>query len=187
LTAIVTSSEGVTPTGTITFLDGGADLGTAPLDRFGIVTLTMPSLAPGDHSFTADYSGDTDLTSAASKALSALVVRDGTLVTVVPMGSRRMKGLLRELAVEVIPLAPGAGVPTGTVEFSAVHVKGVERYGKSERGTKLVPLGTSTLNDGTAMLSLLQKRREVRGHLIQIEYDGDGDFLSSSATVRGKT
>jgi hypothetical protein len=45
------------PTGTVTFTDGGAVLGTAPV-LGGVATFTTSALAPGPHAVTAAYGGD---------------------------------------------------------------------------------------------------------------------------------
>jgi uncharacterized repeat protein (TIGR01451 family) len=59
-TATVTdASLASTPTGTVTFFDGGTTLGTATLFYPGRATLSTSGLAKGSHSITAAYSGDT--------------------------------------------------------------------------------------------------------------------------------
>ena len=55
LTATVT---GVSPTGTVTFLDGGTSIGTKTLSA-GTANLTTKALATGSHTLTASYGGDT--------------------------------------------------------------------------------------------------------------------------------
>jgi hypothetical protein len=49
--------DGVSPSGTVTFMDGGTSLGLVSLSA-GQATLTTSSLAIGTHSITAIYSGD---------------------------------------------------------------------------------------------------------------------------------
>jgi hypothetical protein len=46
-----------TPTGTVTFLDGGSSIGTGTLSG-GVATFTTSALAAGNHIITAGYSGD---------------------------------------------------------------------------------------------------------------------------------
>ena len=48
-------------TGTVTFLDGTATLGTAKLDSTGTATLAVNNLTAGAHNVTANYSGDSVL------------------------------------------------------------------------------------------------------------------------------
>jgi hypothetical protein len=47
-----------TPTGTVTFRDGGRVLGTARVDAFGDAFLDVAALPRGTHSLTATFSGD---------------------------------------------------------------------------------------------------------------------------------
>jgi arabinogalactan endo-1,4-beta-galactosidase len=57
LTATVTSTAG-TPTGTVTFLNGSAQLGTGTLNASGVATYSG-TLSPGVNSLSADYAGTT--------------------------------------------------------------------------------------------------------------------------------
>lgn len=57
LTATV-ADEGGTPTGTVTFKNGGALLGEAPLDQNGQASIQIGPLPRRTHSLTAHYSGD---------------------------------------------------------------------------------------------------------------------------------
>jgi len=75
LTAATSATTG-TPTGTITFLDGATTLGTAALSG-GAASFTVSTLAVGNHSLTASYSGATGFTASTSAAV-ALVVQSAT-------------------------------------------------------------------------------------------------------------
>jgi hypothetical protein len=72
LTATVTSGSG-TPTGTVTFKDGTAILGTRTLDGAGVATFTTSSLAAGSHSLTATYAGDATRAASTSAPVSQTV------------------------------------------------------------------------------------------------------------------
>jgi len=61
-------SPASTPSGTITFYDGAAQLGTSALND-GLATFTTSSLAMGTHSISAAYSGDANYRPAASSAV----------------------------------------------------------------------------------------------------------------------
>ena len=69
LTSQVSPSLVGTPTGTITFGDGGTTLGTAPLDGTASATLVIPSLSAGTHSINAQYSGDSYFAASTSGVL----------------------------------------------------------------------------------------------------------------------
>lgn len=56
-TATVTSTAG-TPTGTVQFKDGGANLGSPQTLNAGVATFATSTLTTGVHAITADYSGD---------------------------------------------------------------------------------------------------------------------------------
>jgi hypothetical protein len=68
-TATVTTTGGSTPTGSVTFLDHGTPLDTAPLDSNGQATFTTSSLGAGRHSITAVYLGAPGFENSASQAL----------------------------------------------------------------------------------------------------------------------
>src|SRR5262249_50525041 len=57
-TAVVTSSSGPQPTGTVTFTDGTVSLGTVSLDSTGHASVTTSSLAARHHFVTGTYHGD---------------------------------------------------------------------------------------------------------------------------------
>ena len=61
-----------TPTGTVTFMDGGTELGTGTLSSKK-ATFATASLAEGTHSLTAVYSGDSNFNGGTSAALSEKV------------------------------------------------------------------------------------------------------------------
>jgi autotransporter-associated beta strand protein len=77
LTAVVTAPSGVgTPTGTVKFLDGGVQIGSAALATVNgqqQASITTSSLPFGNRSLTAVYSGDASFTTSTSPAIVELV------------------------------------------------------------------------------------------------------------------
>jgi uncharacterized protein (TIGR03437 family) len=71
LTATVTTSAITTnpPSGTVTFFDGGNNLGSAPVDATGKARLTTTMLEPGLRPLTARYNGDAVFNEATSATL----------------------------------------------------------------------------------------------------------------------
>jgi hypothetical protein len=61
------ASGAATPTGTVTFNNGGTKLGSGTLSS-GTATFTTSSLAAGSYSVTADYSGDSNYAASTSTA-----------------------------------------------------------------------------------------------------------------------
>lgn len=88
LTAKVTSANGA-PTGTVNFADGSTVLGSGVLDATGTVTLTVNTLAAGNHTLVATYAGDSNFNGINSAAARETVediqlTGPGTTTTVPP-------------------------------------------------------------------------------------------------------
>jgi hypothetical protein len=73
-TATVTA-PGATPTGTVTFLDGTATIGTGTLNSTGVATLAISTLAVGSHPITASYAGVTTATQIILAGTSAVLTQ----------------------------------------------------------------------------------------------------------------
>jgi hypothetical protein len=162
LTATVTSS-GSTPTGTITFLDGNTVLGRVAMDPNGQAILTVP-LGVGVHSLRASFAGTGAFTASTSATLSETVAKAATTSTLsadVLGGSGPVF-----LTATVAPVAPGAGVPTGTVTIFD--------------GTTV--LGTGTL-DANGQFFLFVTTLKPGPHHLSVVYSGDGNFQGSTGTL----
>ncbi len=70
MTATVSSSNG-TPTGTVSFYDGGTLLGTGTVSS-GVATFSTSSLSTGTHTITATYSGDTNFSTSTTNGQLAV-------------------------------------------------------------------------------------------------------------------
>jgi hypothetical protein len=124
-TATVTGN-GVTPTGTVTFLSGTNTLGTGTLVG-GAATFTISTLAVGNYSITASYGGDTDnspSTSAVTNLVVELIPTTTDLVTSATSGQNPQVILVSVVTGTIGP------TPTGTVTFK----------------TATATLGTATLD-----------------------------------------
>ena len=119
-TATVTSvTPPGTPTGTVTFMDGTATLGTSNLLGSGIATFSTINLASGSHSITALYSGDVNYTasSATSSANSIVVAPLDFSVT----GSNTLSSLMVKAgtpAIFTFQVTPTFGSYPAPVTFS---------------------------------------------------------------------
>ncbi len=136
----------VAPTGVVLFLDGSTRLGTASLNGSGQAqwTITTP-LSVGTHSITAAYTGDTHFTGSASLPLEQRVKPARTTtalaVSVAPPGAHVVS-----LSATVTPIAPGAGVPSGTVFFldlTTRRVLGFVNLRGAENGVAVLPIAYS--------------------------------------------
>jgi hypothetical protein len=174
ITFVATVAAPVAPSGTVTFFDDGSVLGTVPVNDSGAASLTTSALAFGPHSVTASYGGNAGLTGSQSTSTSSLVTKASTTVALVadPI-SKRKKVESEVLTVDVEPVSPGGGVPSGDVIFEVLSRK------KKKTTTKV--LGTAALNRGAAVLAF--KSKLVLSQVITIVYGGDTDFETSTLTA----
>jgi hypothetical protein len=104
LTATVGSSVSV-PSGTATFLDGTAQIGTVNLTG-GLAKLSTSSLTAGSHTLTVIYSGDANFATPASNVV-AVYVEDFTIICTGSSSTNAMPGSTTEFNFTVSP-------PSGT-------------------------------------------------------------------------
>ena len=168
-TATVTSGSGV-PTGTVTFKDGTATLGTGALDGTGHATFTTSALSVASHSITAVYGGDASFNGSTSSALTQTVNKDGTTSTVTSSLNPSRNGQAVTFTATVAANAPGTGIPTGTITF------------KDKNKT----LGTASLN-ASGQAALTTSSLNVGSHSITAAYGGSSGFLASTSATLVQT
>ncbi|MBP1706632.1 MAG: hypothetical protein H6Q39_356, partial [Chloroflexi bacterium] len=174
-TATVSSQTG-TPTGSVRFLDGASQLGTAVLAA-GQATYTTPvtQLIAGNHLITAEYSGDSNYNASVSPAITQIVaarmlsitaagvnkVYDGTTAATVTLSDNRVGS---DTFTKTYSLAVFADKNAGTgktVSVSGINVTGPDA-GKytwnttasttaniSKRPLTIVAIGMNKVYDGT--------------------------------------
>ena len=157
-----------TPTGTVTFLDGGSSIGTGPLSG-GVATFTTSALAVGNHTITADYGGDTnfDASSGLLTGNPQVVNKADTTTSVTSSQNPSLFGQSLTFTATVASVAPGAGTATGSVTFL-------------DGGS---PIGTGILSGGVATFTT--SALLVGNHTITTSYGGDGDFNGSTGSLTG--
>lgn len=148
LTATLTGS--LTPTGTVTFMDGAATLGTASVSGT-TATFTTSALTVGAHSVTVVYGGDSNNAAATSPAITVTVGKSTPTVTASANNNTPALGVTVTLTAT---LADGIS-PTGTVTF---------KDGATTLGTGAIAGTTATYQ--TAALTL-------GAHSITAVYGGD--------------
>ena len=162
-TALV-HAEGLHPTGEVTFFDGGATLGTVPLDGTGRATIET-SLPSGTHSVYATFAGTANYQQSTSNTLTETVKEPVQTQTELSVSSNpAMVGVRVVLRATV--LAAG-GSPKGVVNF----MDGSTMLGMAAVGF-----------DQTA--SLLVDLAPGEHTLTALYLGGDGFSVSASAPVR---
>ena len=163
-TVSATAPGAGTPTGTVTFLDGLTNLGSANLVN-SQASFTISALASGQHSIMATYGGDGSFSQ--NSAVTGLTVNKASTTTSLSSSANPSNfNQAVTFTATVSAVAPGAGAPTGTVTFS-------------EGGSSI---GTATL-DSTGAASFTTSSLAAGTHAITASYAGDANFNASTSTL----
>jgi hypothetical protein len=155
---------GVTPTGSVKFLDGTTLLGMETLDANGSATCTTSTLALGDHNITAIYSGD-DTYFGSTYTIVQPVERGETSTSLTSSALASLPEQAVTFTATVSAMA--GGTPTGSVTFYD--------------GTNV--LGTVTL-DTNGNATFTTSGLWLGDHNITAIYSGDAIFATSSFSLR---
>lgn len=114
LTAQV-SGAAATPTGTVTFLDNGAAIGTSALDSEGDASLQTSRLPAGYNTLTATYSGDTNYLASSSSPVIVTVNLLPSVTNLSALAKKLIVGQPDTFRVTVASASGGGPIPTGDV------------------------------------------------------------------------
>ncbi len=156
------------PTGTVTFLDGGSPIGTGTISG-GVATFTTSALAIGNHTITTSYGGDGNFNGSLGSLTGnpQVVNKADTATTVTSSANPSVYGQLVTFTATISPVAPGAGMATGTVTFL-------------DGGS---PIGSGVLSGGVATFTT--SALSLGSHTITTSYGGDGNFNGSTGLLTG--
>ncbi|MEO7030473.1 MAG: Ig-like domain repeat protein [Acidobacteriaceae bacterium] len=145
-------SGGASPGGTINFLDGNnAICSNVALTEGGTANCTTSALALGQHSITANYSGDPNNASAVSTPLTQVVQQAVTVV----LGATPNPSIVASSVMLTATVSAATGTPSGTVTFYD--------------GAAVI--GSASLVSGVATLSTVQLTPGI--HSLSAKYSGD--------------
>jgi hypothetical protein len=163
LTAEVASSDAAIPDGeVVTFMNGGAVLGTGVLSD-GKASLKTLALPVGSDSISAVYRGDPNFAASKSKPLIEVVGKSPS--TVVLISSPNPSKVGQEVKFTATVTSAAAQIHTGTVTF--------------KNGT--VTLATVALNAGKAAFSTSALTQGT--HSITAEFNGKVNYLPKTSAV----
>jgi Bacterial Ig-like domain (group 3)/Hypothetical glycosyl hydrolase family 15/Domain of unknown function (DUF4214)/SdrD B-like domain len=163
---IAGASGSGTPTGTVTFENGGVAIGSGTLAS-GTATFTTSTLGVGTHSITAVYGADANFSGSTSSALDQTVNKDGTTIDLATSLNPSVYGQSVTFTATVSP--NGSGTPTGTVTF--------------EDGG--VTIGSGTLAKGAA--TFVTTTLAAGAHSVTAIYSGDSNFSGSTSSTLSQT
>jgi len=166
--ANVTTSDGTTPTGSITFYDGTQGICTIPVTpSASCPASTGTDFAVGSHVISAVYSGDSTHAGATSNAASVTVLQNPTAVSLVSSANPAASGQ----PVTLTATAAGSyAMPTGTVTFLD--------------GTSV--LGTATL-DSSGIATFSTASLSAGSHSLTASYAGDSGSEASVSPALTET
>jgi hypothetical protein len=162
-TATVTPAPTGSSLGTVSFLSGSTQLGTANINSSGVATLTTNSLTVAAYSLTAVYSGNAGSNTSTSGALSFTVNLAPTATVLTSSPSPATYGQSVTLTATITPTPTGTTL--GTVTFF---------NGETQLGTGTVSGGTATFTSTTL---------PAGGLSLTAVYSGNANFAGSTATA----
>jgi hypothetical protein len=167
-----------TPTGTVTFTDGVANLGSASVTG-GQAAVTTAGLAVGTHNLSASYGGDGNF-KASVASLAQTIERAPTATAVTSSANPSVFGQTVNFTATVCPLPPSTdapALPSGAVAFTADGA--ATPFDTENISTTSAPPGCESATSA-AVGSL-----SVATHAISVSYQGDINFLGNSGSLAG--
>jgi uncharacterized protein (TIGR03437 family) len=156
----------VAPSGTIVFKEGATVLGNSALSRLGRASISINTLAPGSHSITAEFSGDSSYEAATTTAISQTVGKGETAVRLTASPAATTVGQVVTFSAQVHGYA---GTPTGEVEI----YDGTQLLDTVSLSNGLAAWATTSLGEGE--------------HAIKAVYKGDEQFAGSTSAAVAHT
>jgi large repetitive protein len=135
----------------------------APLSS-GTVTFSLNTVSAGTHTISVLYSGDANWSSAAGTLTITVSPETSSTAISIAVVSGRLT-----LTANVTAVAPGAGTPTGSVQFVDVAKNATVATAALSGGTATATIGTGAIAD-------------VLGRPIAAVYAGDSDFNGSKSS-----
>ena len=155
-----------TRTGTVTFFDGAASIGSGAVSAAGTASLVTSTLAAGVHSITATYSGDGNFLGATSAVWPHTVNPAGTSTTLVSSLNPSTQG---QSVTFTATVTSAAGTPTGSVNFLD---------GATVLGSKALTGGTASFSTSALLAG---------AHSITAAYGGAPSYSPSTSAVLTQT
>jgi hypothetical protein len=163
-TATVSGNSG-TPTGTVTFLTDGIQIGATQTLSSGQASISTSSLPTGSHTITVRYSGNNTYASNSSSLTGGQVVNPIPISTTTSVVSSLNPSLFGSSVTFTATVGTsGLGTPTGTIFF----YDGTNLLGRVVLGG-VVTYSTSLMTVGS--------------HAITAVYSGDSNFAGSTSSV----
>jgi len=173
--SVAVAAPGVGPVGgQVQLFDNAVAVGQAATLVNGSAQVTLTGLAPGKHNIIAQYPANSSYSGSSSPAFVQIVNQAGTTTTLaaVPNGSTTNPQVTFTAVVTVT--APGAGSPTGSVQF-------LDATSNTVLGTVFL---VNVAGVYTATYTLSQPSQTILSDLLTAVYSGDTDFAGSTSAAQ---
>ncbi|HET6152761.1 MAG TPA: Ig-like domain-containing protein, partial [Marmoricola sp.] len=158
--------------GAVQFNIDGQPFGTAvSLGAGDNAILTVSNLSVANHNVVAVYNGNDDFASSSSATVTHGVGKADTTVAVTSSDATAFSGEPLNFTAQVNPVGPGAGSPTGTVQFSADGVNIGD------------PVTVSPSGQAVSPTTSLPVKSNFGSYTILANYSGDANFSGEQGTV----
>ncbi len=154
------------PTGGVQFNVDGQPFGTAVPLTGDTATLSISNLSPGNHDVEAVYNGDADFSTSSSAVITHGVNKADSKMVLTTSDATAVSGQPLTYTAVLSAVAPGAGTPTGQVQFSV-------------DGNPLGAPVNLVNGQATSPVANLQ----VYSHEITANYLGDANFGGTSKAL----
>jgi hypothetical protein len=181
-----TNSNGVAPTGTVKFFDGGSPLNVSQVQYIGTPGSASAFaqlqangifyfLSLGQHNLSAQYVGDTNYVAVSGAATAFNVVQDTPIFSSINVSGSPVAGNPTTLTATLSTSSVGVK-PTGTVTFSdgSTSLSGTVTYGGTD--------GAVGGNGATLTASMPYTFTAAGTHNITAKYSGDTNYATATST-----
>ena len=157
------TTQGVTPTGTLTLLDGASAIGSSKISANGSFPFSTTQFSVGTHTIVASYGGDANNAAVKSTALTVVVKQASTTTSLVSSAN---------------PLTPGAALTiTANVTTDSPSPQGSVTLYDGTLALATVPLAAN----GSALFQ--PANLSLGTHNLTAVYAGDTNHLPSTSAV----
>src|SRR5207244_2632066 len=137
-----------------------------PLNGSGVATLATSAFSVATHTITAVYSGNALYNTSTSTTLSQVVSKAATATALASSLNPSCSGQPVTLTAAVSAVAPGSGIPTGSVNF--------------KDGSTVI--GSSIPLNGSGVATFTTSSLSVANHNLTALYNGSGNFNTSTSS-----
>lgn len=162
-----------TPTGSVDFnVDGTTDLGSVPLSNGSATSAAISTLSTTTHTITATYTNvDGNFVSGTKEMFQQQVLPDPTTTIVKSAPDPSVFGQPVQFTATVTANPPGAGTPTGSIQFTINGSASGSPVGLNANGVATSP-ALATLQPGTYTISAIYSNTDGN-------FDGSANPASS--------